>query len=104
MHCCGFGILPNAKKNEKEMNALLILKTTKAATCGRLSLDTELAFKTNKRKACSKLINANNELIFQVKEKVKRAAELIAAKEKAELYLDMASSAFVSLDEKVMSL
>jgi hypothetical protein len=41
MHCCGFGILPNAKKNEKEMNALLILKTTKAATCSRLSLDTE---------------------------------------------------------------
>jgi hypothetical protein len=39
-----------------------------------------------------------------VKEKVKRAAELIAAKEKAELYLDMAGSAFVSLDEKVMSL
>jgi hypothetical protein len=35
--------------------------------------------------------------------KVKRAAELICQR-KTELYLDMAGSAFVSLDEKVMSL
>jgi hypothetical protein len=50
-----------------------------------------------------RLINANNELIFQNKEKVKRAAELMLPKKKAELYL-IAGSAFVSLDEKVMSL
>jgi hypothetical protein len=55
------------------MNALLILKTTKAATCGRIVTlaNTELAFKTNKKeKRAAELINANNELIFQNKEKL----------------------------------
>jgi hypothetical protein len=44
--------------------------------------------KRTKRKRAAELINANNELIFQNEEKVKNS-KLIAAKEKAELYLDM---------------
>jgi hypothetical protein len=82
------------------MNALLILKTTKA-TCGRIVTNTELAFKTKKEKR--ELINANNELIFKVK-KSKTRSRINCCQRKAELYLDMAGSAFVSLDEKVMSL
>ncbi|WP_366183588.1 PAS domain S-box protein [Flavobacterium ovatum] len=61
----------------------------------------ELAYQNKqKEKRAAELIIANNELQFQSEEKVKRAAELIVSKEKAELYLDMAGSAFVSLDQK----
>jgi hypothetical protein len=45
-----------------------------------LSLPPNFFSKRTKEKRAE--INANNELIFQSEEKVKRAAELIAAKEK----------------------
>jgi hypothetical protein len=42
------------------------LKTTKQQRAAELSLaNTELAFQNEQKKACSKLINANNELIFK---------------------------------------
>jgi PAS domain S-box-containing protein len=70
-----------AEDKLKKMNALLIFENEE------------------KEDRAAELITANNELLFQSEEKIKRAAELIVAKEKAELYLDMAGSAFVSLDQ-----
>jgi hypothetical protein len=65
------------------MNALLILKTTKSNVRQNYHLPIpNLLFKTNKRKKRAAGINANNELIFQNKEKVKRAAELMLPKKK----------------------
>jgi hypothetical protein len=63
---------PNAKKAEerlKEMNALLILKTTRSSNVRQnYHANTELAFQNEqKKKRAAELINANNELIFKIK-------------------------------------
>jgi hypothetical protein len=58
-----------------------------------------LLFKTNKKK-CQQ-INLNE---LQKRKKSKTRSRINCCQRKAELYLDMAGSAFVSLDEKVMSL
>jgi hypothetical protein len=54
----------------KEMNALLILKTTRSSNVRQNCLaNTELAFQNEQRKRAAELINANNELIFQNEKK-----------------------------------
>jgi hypothetical protein len=56
--------------------------------------NTELVFQNEqKRKRAAELINANNELIFKVK-KSKTRSRINCCQRKAELYLDMAGSAF----------
>jgi hypothetical protein len=56
-----------AEERLKEMNALLILKTTRSSNAAELSLATELAFQNEQKK--SSRVNHNNELIFKIKKK-----------------------------------
>jgi hypothetical protein len=65
--------------------------------------NTELVFKTNKKKSAAELINANNELIFKIK-KSKTRSRINCCQRKAELYLEMAGSALYLWMKKVMSL
>jgi hypothetical protein len=60
-----FQILPNAKKAEerlKEMNALLILKTTRSSNAELSLANTELVSKRTKEKRAAELINATMSL------------------------------------------
>jgi hypothetical protein len=53
MHCCGFGRYYRTQKPKslKEMNALLILKTTRKQRAAELSLANELAFQNEQKKS-----------------------------------------------------
>jgi hypothetical protein len=71
MHC-GFGRYYRTQKERalKEMNALLILKTTKSSNVRQNCHLPIPNLKRTKEKRAAELINANNELIFQSEEKV----------------------------------